>query len=236
VGEVDPSTEILGKKFSSPIYIAPAALAKLGHPLGEVNLTRGAGETGIMQVISSNSSCSLEELAAERTEGQELAWQLYVATDRARAEKTIKKAFNLGMSSIWLTVDAPVGGNRERDTKEKIARDPVSAFVLASTFTEMIVFASPNWARRARTRAPPVPLSSATSILILLGKIYLGSNPSRLVNPSSSKVSVVSKMPFSRKSTAAKESFFPIMEVVSWMAHVRLSTFYRRFDENAPTC
>ncbi|KAJ9097248.1 hypothetical protein QFC21_004917 [Naganishia friedmannii] len=124
VGEVDASTEILGVKTTLPIFIAPAALAKLGHPLGEVNLTRGAGETGILQVISSNSSCSLDELAEERREGQELAWQLYVATDRDRAEKTIKKAFNLGMSSIWLTVDAPVGGNRERDTKEKIARDP----------------------------------------------------------------------------------------------------------------
>jgi L-lactate dehydrogenase (cytochrome) len=125
VGTVDASTEILGVKTTLPIFIAPAALAKLGHPLGEVNLTRGAGETGILQVISSNSSCSLDELAEERREGQELAWQLYVATDRDRAEKTIKKAFNLGMGSIWLTVDAPVGGNRERDTKEKIARDPV---------------------------------------------------------------------------------------------------------------
>jgi L-lactate dehydrogenase (cytochrome) len=147
VGEVDPSTEILGKKSSLPIWIAPCALAKLGHPLGEVNLTRGAGETGIMQVISSNSSCSLEELAAERTEGQELAWQLYVATDRDRAEKTIKKAFNLGMSSIWLTVDAPVGGNRERDTKEKIARDPVSAtrpYLSTSTFIETTLFEQPK--------------------------------------------------------------------------------------------
>jgi isopentenyl diphosphate isomerase/L-lactate dehydrogenase-like FMN-dependent dehydrogenase len=71
VGEVDPSTEILGVKSTLPIFIAPAALAKLGHPLGEVNLTRGAGETGILQVISSNSSCSLDELAAERKEGQE---------------------------------------------------------------------------------------------------------------------------------------------------------------------
>lgn len=134
VGEVDPSTEILGVKSSLPIFIAPAALAKLGHPLGEVNLTRGAGETGILQVISSNSSCSLDELAGERREGQELAWQLYVASDRDRAEKTIKKAFNLGMSSIWLTVDAPVGGNRERDTKEKISRDPVSSLSVQNCF------------------------------------------------------------------------------------------------------
>lgn len=99
-------------------------MAKLGHPLGEVNLTRGAGETDMLQVISSNSSCSLDELVAEKAPDQQLAWQLYVAADRARAERTIKHAVELGVQSIWLTVDAPVGGKRERDLKEKIARDP----------------------------------------------------------------------------------------------------------------
>lgn len=78
----------------------------------------------MLQVISSNASCSLEELSAERVPGQELGWQYYVAADRKRAEKTLQKAVGLGMHSIWVTVDAPVGGNRERDEKEKIARDP----------------------------------------------------------------------------------------------------------------
>lgn len=42
VKNVDPSTEFLGVKSTLPVFISPAALAKLGHPLGEVNLTRGA--------------------------------------------------------------------------------------------------------------------------------------------------------------------------------------------------
>jgi L-lactate dehydrogenase (cytochrome) len=42
VKQVDTSTEILGVKSTVPIFIAPAALAKLGHPDGEVNLTKGA--------------------------------------------------------------------------------------------------------------------------------------------------------------------------------------------------
>lgn len=42
VKEVDTSTEILGVKSTVPFFIAPAALAKLGHPDGEVNLTKGA--------------------------------------------------------------------------------------------------------------------------------------------------------------------------------------------------
>jgi L-lactate dehydrogenase (cytochrome) len=36
-----------------PVFIAPAAMAKLGHPLGEINLTRAAGEFGIVQGVSS---------------------------------------------------------------------------------------------------------------------------------------------------------------------------------------
>ena len=43
---------MLGHHVSLPVYIAPAAMAKLGHPLGEVNLTRGAGECGIVQGVS----------------------------------------------------------------------------------------------------------------------------------------------------------------------------------------
>ena len=46
---------MLGHHVTLPIYIAPAAMAKLGHPLGEVNLTRGAGECGIVQGVSQGS-------------------------------------------------------------------------------------------------------------------------------------------------------------------------------------
>jgi L-lactate dehydrogenase (cytochrome) len=42
----------MGVKSSLPIFISPAAMAKLGHPLGEVNLTKGAGECGIVQGVS----------------------------------------------------------------------------------------------------------------------------------------------------------------------------------------
>lgn len=66
-----------------------------------------SGETGIVQVISSNASCSLEELAEAKLPEQTLMWQYYVAADRVRAEKTLRKALDLGMQSIWLTVDPP---------------------------------------------------------------------------------------------------------------------------------
>jgi len=42
----------MGIDSELPIYIAPAAMAKLGHPMGEVNLARAAGECGIVQSVS----------------------------------------------------------------------------------------------------------------------------------------------------------------------------------------
>lgn len=54
----DLSTEFMGIQSSLPIFISPAAMAKLGHPLGEVNLTKGAGEAGIVQGVSQLSSAA----------------------------------------------------------------------------------------------------------------------------------------------------------------------------------
>ena len=50
----DGSTEtsFMGFKSDLPIYIAPAAMAKLGHLLGEVNLTKAAAQYGIIQTVS----------------------------------------------------------------------------------------------------------------------------------------------------------------------------------------
>lgn len=41
-----------GLASSLPIFIAPAALARLGHPDGEMNLVRAAGSERILQGVS----------------------------------------------------------------------------------------------------------------------------------------------------------------------------------------
>jgi len=69
------NTTFMGINSELPIFISPAAMAKLGHPLGEVNLTKGAGECGIVQGISINASCSLDEIMEARKEGQKVFFQ-----------------------------------------------------------------------------------------------------------------------------------------------------------------
>ena len=62
VAVVDPSTTILGIPTPLPIFVSPAAMAGLGHPEGECNITRGAGTTGIVQGVSHSPRAPFVEL------------------------------------------------------------------------------------------------------------------------------------------------------------------------------
>lgn len=56
---VDFSTTILGQKTSMPIYITATALGKLGHPEGELNLTRAAATKDIIQMVRTRKASSM---------------------------------------------------------------------------------------------------------------------------------------------------------------------------------
>lgn len=53
---------MFGLPSSLPIFVAPAALARLGHTDGETNLTRAAGAEGIPQGVCASIpvNCSLK--------------------------------------------------------------------------------------------------------------------------------------------------------------------------------
>lgn len=123
VGQVDTSTFILGMPSSLPIFVGPAAMAGLGHPDGEKNIVRSAANGGILYGISSNASCSLEEIAGARQPDQPLIFQLYIAKDRKVSADVLKKVECLGFKAIMFTVDAPVLGRREFDMRTRIVAD-----------------------------------------------------------------------------------------------------------------
>lgn len=52
VKNVDFSTKIWDFPTSMPIYITATALGKLGHPEGEVALTKAAGKHDVIQMVS----------------------------------------------------------------------------------------------------------------------------------------------------------------------------------------
>ncbi|TBU31122.1 FMN-dependent dehydrogenase-domain-containing protein [Dichomitus squalens] len=125
VTHVDWSTKILGHPSKLPLYITATALGKLGHPDGELNLTRAAAKHGVIQMIPTLSSCSFDELVDAAEPGQVQFLQLYVNKDREISKKFVQHAEKRGIKALFITVDAPQLGRREKDMRQKFeAEDP----------------------------------------------------------------------------------------------------------------
>ncbi|KAI8342531.1 FMN-dependent dehydrogenase-domain-containing protein [Chlamydoabsidia padenii] len=123
VKQIDLSTSMLGTAVSMPLYISSAALGKLGHPEGELVLTRAAAQMGIIQMIPTLASCSFDEIVdmAQPTQSQWL--QLYVNSDRSISTKLVKHAEKRGIKGLFVTVDAAQMGRREKDMRIKYSND-----------------------------------------------------------------------------------------------------------------
>ncbi|KAJ7496859.1 glyoxylate dehydrogenase [Mycena latifolia] len=129
VSSVDCSTTILGQKSSLPIYISATALGKLGHPDGELNLTRAAAKYDVIQMIPTLASCSFDEIVDAAQPNQPMFLQLYVNRDREVTKKYVQHAEKRGVKGLFITVDAPQLGRREKDMRMKFVDDGAGAKV-----------------------------------------------------------------------------------------------------------
>ncbi|KAI0874122.1 FMN-dependent dehydrogenase [Hypoxylon argillaceum] len=117
----DLTTTLLGEhKVGMPIFVSPAAMARLAHPDGEQGIARACARFGAMQIVSNNASMTPEQIVSDAAPGQTFGWQLYVQTDRAKSEATLARINRMPehYKFICLTLDAPVPGKRELDEKQ----------------------------------------------------------------------------------------------------------------------
>ncbi|KAH9855954.1 glyoxylate dehydrogenase [Lenzites betulinus] len=129
VSSVDWSTTILGQKSSLPLYISATALGKLGHPEGELCLTKAAANHGVIQMIATLASCSFDDIIDAAAPGQTFFLQLYVNRDREITRKYVQHAEARGVKGLFITVDAPQLGRREKDMRMKFVGDDAGAEV-----------------------------------------------------------------------------------------------------------
>ena len=95
VSRVSTATTVLGSPAALPVLLAPTAIQRMAHPEGEVATARGAADAGTCMVLSSVSTCSLEEVAAAVPDG--LRWmQIYVQRDRGRTVELVQRAASAG--------------------------------------------------------------------------------------------------------------------------------------------
>jgi L-lactate dehydrogenase (cytochrome) len=128
VAKVSMQCSIMGVESRLPVFVAPAAMAKLGHPDGELCLARGAARMAIPQCVSTYASVAHEDISScwqnePHRRGGGPIFQLYVPREKSSAEKLILKAKALGFQALVVTVDSPVVGKRDEDDKFKALLD-----------------------------------------------------------------------------------------------------------------
>ena len=116
------ATTILGQKVSSPFVLAPVGLLGMQHGDGEILSARAANEAGIPFTLSTMSICSIEDVA-EAT-AKPFWFQLYVIHDRGFSKDILDRAVQAKCSTLVLTVDLQVLGQRHRDIKNGMTVPP----------------------------------------------------------------------------------------------------------------
>lgn len=113
------TTSLLGHKVGLPLYVSPAAMARLAHPAGERGIAQGISRFGALQIVSNNASMSPEQIVDGSLPGQIFGWQIYVQNDRKKSEAMLARINKMSdkYKFICLTLDAPVPGKREDDER-----------------------------------------------------------------------------------------------------------------------
>ena len=127
VSQRNLQTTFLGQQIEFPVLIAPAAFQCLAHPDGELATATAANQSGTIMILSTLSTKSLEEVADIRTDlnpniGQ--IFQLYIHRDRELTRSLVQRADAAGFCAICLTVDTPMLGKRERDSRNQFTLPP----------------------------------------------------------------------------------------------------------------
>ncbi len=118
VREVSTATEVLGKQVDVPVLVAPVAYQRMAHPAGEAGMAAGAAEAGTVMCLSTLSTTRPAEVAAAAPQGRHW-FQLYAFKDEAITQALMEEAIDAGFEAIVVTADAPPGGNRERDRRNR---------------------------------------------------------------------------------------------------------------------
>ncbi len=118
VREVSTSAEVLGGPVEMPVLVAPVAYQRMAHSEAERGMAAGAAAAGTVMCLSTLSTTRPAEVAAAAPDGRHW-FQLYAFEDAAVTRALMDEAIDAGFEAILVTVDAPPGGNRERDRRNR---------------------------------------------------------------------------------------------------------------------
>lgn len=118
LGEVSTEASVLGAPLATPILVAPVAYQRMAHPEGEAAMAAGAAAAGTAMCLSTLSTTRPADVATAAPNGRHW-FQLYPFEDEGVTRDLVEEAVDCGFEALVLTADAPPGGNRERDRRNR---------------------------------------------------------------------------------------------------------------------
>lgn len=115
----DPTVEVFGKRFASPIGVSPVGYPNLFRHHGERYLARSAAQAGAVFTQSTFSTETMERIAENA--GDNYWFQLYPTKDIAVTLDIVDRAAAAGAQALVVTIDVPVHSKRERDWRNGLA-------------------------------------------------------------------------------------------------------------------
>jgi 4-hydroxymandelate oxidase len=118
VSKSDLGIEIFGAKWDSPIFVCPVGSQMAFHADGELATARAARAKKTMQVLSTASTTSVENVA--KALGTPPWYQLYMPLKWEHTEKLVKRVEDAGCPALAWTVDLLAGRNTETATRFRL--------------------------------------------------------------------------------------------------------------------
>ncbi len=118
VRRVDTATDVFGQPLGAPLFLCPVSSMRAFHPEGELAVARAAKAERTEMGLSTLTTSRIEEVVAAR--GEPVWFQLYPSNDVPVMRALVKRAEAAGCRVLLLTVDMPVGPNRE--TQRRLAK------------------------------------------------------------------------------------------------------------------
>src|SRR6267142_286662 len=142
VPQCDLSARVLGFNLALPAMLAPVGYSRLMYPGGEVAVARAAGAAGTAYILSTISGHRLEDVKAASS--SPVFYQLYLLGGRGAAEAAIERARQAGFSVLFVTIDTPISGMRERDVRNGV-KELISGRLMQKIPFLPQVLSRPGW-------------------------------------------------------------------------------------------
>ncbi len=165
VGMRDLSTEVFGEVIRLPLVITPTAVNGMLRHGADIALARAARKHGIPFTLSTISTSRIEDVVTQA--GGQVWFQIYNMRDRDFWKRLVSRAADAGCTTLVVTTDVPVFGNREWDARNYRApgkpslRSVLDALAHPRWFLDvMVLHGQPRFANLGEALPPGHDLAS----------------------------------------------------------------------------